>query len=218
MAATDPRPPRRRRRVRGPALFAALVLAAVAASAAASASLSRPAPVPMERQLQEEIDGMVAAGVPADSPKMAMLEDQLDQLRAGADAHPPQDTGADTGALLSKAAAAEKAEADGAAPAGPAWDSGPVECEVVPGLLGPGEIAGATCVSAPQPDGTERYVAIGADGVLRTVSFGPDGHVRRLPDSPLPVAPVAGTAVTPTPEGDLQLTPPGQQPTVVALD
>ena len=60
-------------------------------------------------------------------------------------------------------------------------------------------------------------MALGADGVARTVLFGVDGQVRRLPDTQLAANLAPGTAVTPTPEGDLQVAPPGQQPTVVDL-
>jgi hypothetical protein len=209
-----------------------LVLSAVAASAAASAALSEEAPVPLEDELQAEIDGMVESGVAPDDPKVEMLEESLEQLEEGADADPPPEPGVDVEALLEEAEAAEAAEgtitprsgdpgavaSDGSRAAdSPAWESGEIMCEVVPGMLGPDEIAGARCASVPQPDGTSRYVAIGADGTVRTVDFGHDGQVQRLPDTTVgvPVAPDA--AVAPTPEGDMVVTPPGQAPRPVDL-
>lgn len=225
-------PSRSRRPRRGAVLTAALVLSAVAASAAASAALSEEAPVPLEDELQAEIDGMVDSGVAPDDPKVEMLEESLEQLEEAADADPPPEPGVDVEALLEEAEAAEAAEgtitprsgdsgpvaSDGSRAAGsPAWESGEIMCEVVPGMLGPDEIAGARCASVPQPDGTSRYVAIGADGTVRTVAFGHDGHVQRLPDTAVgaPVAPDA--AVAPTPEGDVVVTPPGQAPRPVDL-
>ncbi len=228
--------PARARPPRGAVLAAALVLTAVAASAAASAALSEEAPVPLEDEMRGEIDAMVDGGMSPDDPKVEMLEEQLAELEEGADASPPPEPGVDVEALLDEAQANEAAEDAGVAarsagPAGaatasgdepaageePAWDSGAVQCEVVPGLLGPDEIAGARCVGVPQPDGTSRYVAIGADGTARTVAFGHDGQVERLDDTTIggPLAPDA--AVAATPEGDLVVTPPGQAATTVDL-
>jgi len=201
----------KRRSARGSALLAALVLTGVAASAAASAALSGPpAPSGIEAQLRAEIDGMREAGLPADHPKVQMLEEDLAQLQAASGRRPRRDRDADVGALLAAgqaadAAGAQVAAAEAAAEGAPLWESGPVECEPVPGLLSAAEVAGATCVSVPQPDGTNRYVALGADGVARTVLFGVDGDVRRLADTPLPAAPVPGEAVAATPEGDVQV-------------
>ena len=211
-----------RARWRGSVLFAAVILAAVGASDAASATLvssSSSAPISLDQQLQAEIDALRASGLPANHPKVRMLQRSLDQLRAPAPAHPPRDPRGDVGALLSEAreqqADPQAAAAEAAAAGEPLWESGTVECEPVPGLLSAAEVAGATCVSVPQPDGTSRYVALGADGVVRTVRFGVDGEVERLPDTQVAAGLAPGTAVTPTPEGDLQLAPPGQQPTVV---
>jgi hypothetical protein len=200
-----------RRRARSTILLAALVATGVAASAAASAALSgRQAPTPIEAQLQAEIDGMRAAGLPADHPKVRMLEDDLAELRDASERRPRRDRQADAAALVAEgqaddAAGARVAAAEAAAEGAPLWESGPVECEPVPGLLSAAEIAGATCVSVPQPDGTNRYVALGADGVARTVLFGVDGDVRRLPDTALPTAPAPGEAVAATPDGDVQV-------------
>jgi len=204
------RQPSRGRR-RGTALLAALVLTAVAASAAASAALSQESgPTRLEADLQDEIDAMIASGIPADHPKVRMLEESLAALEAGADAPARRDRGADVGGLLAEAEAADEAgarvaAADAAAAGAPLWESGTVECEPVPGLLAADDIAGAVCVSVPQPDGTNRYVAVGADGVARTVLFGADGLVQRLADTPLPAPPAPGEALAPTPDGDLQV-------------
>jgi hypothetical protein len=210
-----------RARLRGSVVFAAVILAAVGASAAASATLSSSSstPTPLEQQLQEEIDALRASGLPAGHPKVQSLQRSLDQLRAPVPAHPRRDPRGDVGALLSEAreqqADPRAAAAEAAAAGEPLWESGTVDCEPVPGLLSAAEVAGATCVSVPQPDGTSRYVALGADGVARTVMFGTDGQVQRLRDTQVPTGLAPGTAVTPTPEGDLQLAPPGRQPTVV---
>ena len=212
----------RRFRLRSSVLLAAVILAGVGASAAASASLSSTsssAPTGVEQQLQDEIDALRAAGLPASDAKVRMLQRSLDRLRAPVPANPRRDPRGDVPALLSEAseqqadprAAATEAAAEGE----PLWESGTVDCEPVPGLLSAAEVAGATCVSVPQPDGTSRYVALGADGVARTVMFGIDGQVQRLPDTQVPAGLAPGTAVTPTPDGDLQLAPPGRQPTVV---
>lgn len=221
MTADDPDHPRhmrttrtarraRRRggRSRGAGVFAALVLAAVAASAAAGAALSEPAPTAVEQQLRAEIEGMVDAGVPRDDPKVALVEEQLAAIEAGDRARAPAEPGLDVGALLAEA----RAE-----PAGrTAWQSGAVLCEPVPGLLSAEEIAGATCLSVPQPDGSGRYVAVAQDGVVRSVRFGNDGDVRRLPDRRVPGRP-APAALSPTPQGDLRVTPPGAAAATVDL-
>ena len=211
---------------RGALLTATLVLSAVAASAAASAALSEEAPVPLENELQAEIDGMVESGVDPGDPKVELLEESLEQLEDGADADPPAERGVDVEALLEQAEAAEATEGaivqprssdrgvaaadDNGDAADPAWESGEIVCEPIPGMLGADEIAGARCASVPQPDGTSRYVAIGADGTVRTVAFGHDGQVQRLADASVGTPVAADAAVVPTPEGDLVVTPPGQ--------
>jgi hypothetical protein len=246
VTAAHLRPRRRPRASRGPARFrgtavlALLVVAGVLAGAAASASFSKPGPTPLERQLQDEIDAMITSGLSRHDPKVEMLRDQLAELQSGDTARPPREKGVDTGKVLAgdetQAARQDSAARDGASPltaeaAPPAsapspagseaaksdWQSGKVECEVVPGLLGPAEIAGATCASVPQPDGTSRYVAVGRDGVVRSVLFGADGHIRRLPDTRLATPAPAGTGMAPTAKGDLRVTPPGGAPTVVDL-
>lgn len=213
---------RHRTRGRGAVLVAALALAAVSASAAASAALSdEQVPVPAEQQLQAEIDGMIEAGLPEDDPKVEMVEDQLEALEDGARVPARRERGVDTGALLAEAETADEslaatergartATAD-ATVAGDAagWESGTILCEPLPGLLSIDELAGATCLSIPQPDGTSRYVAVAPDGVVRSIHFGNDGDVYRLDDARLPSPAVPGASFAPTPEGDLQMTPPG---------
>jgi hypothetical protein len=217
----------RRRSHRGNLLLGSLVLAAVAASAAASAALSEPAPVPVEQQLRDDIEGMLDAGLDEDHPKVDLVEDQLAAIEDGA-GEPAQERGVDVEAMLEEAAGdadvAAATEARGAAPgARPAtdedlaWESGPVLCEPVPGLLSAEEIAGATCLSVPQPDGTNRYVAVAPDGVVHSVRFGNDGEVRRLEDTHAGGPVADGTTLAPTPEGDLRIAPPGRAAAAVDL-
>jgi hypothetical protein len=227
---------RRSGRRRGAALAAALVLAAVGASAAASGALSEPPPVPAANEMRTEIDAMIESGMSPDDPKIQMLEDEVAELEAGATATPRREPGVDVAATLEAAEAAEAAEdagvstrsagpsatpgaAGGPAAGGgqPAWESGPVQCEAVPGLLGAAEIAAALCVSVPQPDGTSRYVAVGPDGTVRSVAFGHDGDVRRLDDTAGGVPAALAPGATVTPEGDLVLTPPGGAAVTVDL-
>jgi|RhiMethySRZTD1v2_1073278.scaffolds.fasta_scaffold18161_7 hypothetical protein len=218
------------RRGRGPLLAAALVLTAVAASAAASAALSEPPEPPAADRMREEIDDMVASGVPADDPKVEMLEEAAADLE-GADTSPPRDPGAaGVGERIAAAEAADAAGQEGVAPSAapadgarttgaapaPAWESGPVLCEVVPGQLGADEIAGALCASVPQPDGTDRYVAVTPDGTVRTVLFGADG-VRRLGDVSAGTPVPAGSSAQATPDGHLALSPAGAAPVTVDL-
>lgn len=208
-------------------LAAALVLTAVAASAAASAALSEPPDPAPAQQLRGEIDDMIASGVPEDDPKVKMLEDAVEELTE-ADPTPPRDPGA--AGIADRIAAAEaaaegsgsasRAPADGArpsAPAAPAWQSGPVLCEVVPGQLGPDEIAGAVCASVPQPDGTARYVAVTPDGTVRSVLFAADGRVQRLDDVRAAAAVPPRSAVAASPDGRLTITPPGRPAMTVDL-
>jgi hypothetical protein len=216
------------RRGRGPVLFAALALTAVAASAAASAALSEPPEVPAAEQMRDEIEDMLASGVSPRDPKVRMLQREVAEIEAGATASPPPDPEADVSGLIAEARSKDAAEdaghsrtasvAAGAAPDGAvsAWESGVVECEAVPRLLSADEIAGATCVSVPQPDGTSRYVAVAPDGTARIVAFGHDGAVRRVADASVGAA-VGSALVEATPDGDLLVTPPGGAAVTVDL-
>lgn len=207
-------------------LAAALVLTAVAASAAASAALSEPPDPAPAQQLRGEIDDMIASGVPGDDPKVEMLEDAVEELTE-ADPTPPRDPGAagiadriaDAEAAEGSGTASRTAPADGARPstAPPAWQSGPVLCEVVPGQLGPDEITGAVCASVPLPDGTARYVAVTPDGTVRSVLFAADGRVQRLDDVRASAAVPPRSAVASTPDGRLTITPPGRPAMTVDL-
>jgi hypothetical protein len=182
---------------------------------------------------------MIDSGVPADDPKVEMLEAQVDELRRSTRANPPREPGVDLGRRVADAKAAEQAadrardravrtRAGSAAsagiagqattagvPTGPAWQSGTVECEPVPQILTAREVAGATCLGVPQPDGSTRYVAVGRDGVVRTVAFGPDGQVRRGPDRLMPGGAAPDATVAPTDAGDIRVTVGGRAPVTV---
>jgi hypothetical protein len=226
-----------RRLALGAAVVASIGLTAVGVAGAAR---RHPTPTEPERQVQREIDAMIDNGVPEDDPKVEMLEDQLDELRRSAQADPPPEPGVNLGQRVADAKAAEKAAnrardhalrtqagsatqagiagqaTTGGVPTGPAWQSGTVECEPVPQVLTAEEVAGATCLSVPQPDGSTRYVAVGRDGVVRTVVFAADGRVGRGPNREVPggVAPGA-TAVGPTAAGDIRVTVGGNAPVTV---
>ena len=208
-------------------VMALVAVAALGLAAAANAGFDRsPPPNPVERDVQGQIDALIAAGVPTDDPKIEMLRQQLAQLRTGDTADPPPEPGVNTAKILAgsttttappaAAATPEPAPAPGATTTTTGdWQSGKVQCEEVPGLLRAAELAHATCASIPQPDGTTRYVAVSPDGTVRVVLFGNDGQVRRLPDTHLPAPAPPGAAVTPTPQGDVKVTPPGKPPMVV---
>jgi hypothetical protein len=125
--------------------------------------------------LEAEIAAMEDSGIRADHPKLEMLRDELAAVRAAARRH--DDAPAEPGVDLSDAGAAgarrERHDAT-------LWDDGLVECEPIPpDLLTAAEIAGATCRSLPQPDGTSLYVATAPDGTEHVVRFGADGSVTR---------------------------------------
>lgn len=201
-------------RVRGPVLGAALALTAVAASAAASAALSEPPDPPPAQRMRDEIDDMVAAGVPEDDPKVEMLEDAVEEL-GSADPSPPRDPGAAD--VAGQIAAAEAGRGQGAPPGGSTWQSGPVLCEVVPGHLDAEEIAEAACATVPQPDGTARYVAVTPEGTVHSVLFAGDGRVRRLDDVRAGATVPPGSSTGVTPAGHLTITPPGRPTLTVDL-
>jgi hypothetical protein len=228
----------RRRLALGAAVVASIGLTAVGV---AGATRRQPAPTEAERQVRREIAAMIDSGVPADDPKVEMLEAQADELRHSTRADPPGEPGVDLGRRVADAKAAERAadrardravrtRAESAAsagiagqattagvPTGPAWQSGTVECEPVPQILTVREVAGATCLGVPQPDGSTRYVAVGRDGVVRTVVFGPDGQVTRGPDRSVPGGAAPGATVAPTDAGDIRVTAGGRPPVTVDL-
>jgi hypothetical protein len=224
-----------RRLALGAAVVASIGLTAVGV---AGATRQQPAPTEAERQVRREIAAMIDSGVPADDPKVEMLEAQADELRRSTRANPPQEPGVDLGRRMADAKAADQADraADRAVrtragsaasagiagqattagvPTGPRWQIGTVECEPVPQLLTAQEVAGATCLGVPQPDGSTRYVAVGRDGVVRTVAFGPDGQVRRGPDRRMPGGATPGATVAPTDAGDIRVTVGGRAPVTV---
>jgi hypothetical protein len=198
----------RRRLALGAAIVASIGLTAVGV---AGASRGQPAPTEAERQVRREIEAMIDSGIPADDAKVEMLEEQADELRRSTRVDPPKEPGVDLGQRVAKARAAASLGVAGQAttagvPTGPAWQSGPVECEPVPQILTAQEVAGATCLGVPQPDGSTRYVAVGRDGVVRTVAFGTDGKVRRGSDRSVPGGVPPGSTVEPTAAGDIRVT------------
>jgi hypothetical protein len=198
-------PGRGRRLALGAAVVASLGLTAVGV---AGAVRRQPEPTALERQVQREIAAMIDSGMSEDDPKVRMVEEQLDQIHRSDRADPPPEPGVDLGRRV--------ADAKAGTHDGRAWQSGTVECEPVPQLLTAREVAGATCLGVPQPDGSTRYVAVGPDGVVRTVAFGADGKVGRLPNRQLPGGVAAGaTTVAPTAAGDLRITASGQAPVTV---
>jgi hypothetical protein len=225
-----------RRLALGAAVVASIGLTAVGV---AGATRQQPAPTEAERQVRREIAAMIDSGVPADDPKVEMLEAQADELRRSTRANPPEEPGVDLGRRVADAKAAERAAdrardravrtragsaaaagiagqaTTGGVLAGPAWQSGTVECEPLPQILTAREVAGATCLGVPQPDGSTRYVAVGRDGVVRTVAFAPDGQVRRGPDRRMPGGATPGATLAPTDAGDIRVTVGGRAPVTV---
>ncbi|MFP3900771.1 MAG: hypothetical protein ACLFXM_07930 [Acidimicrobiia bacterium] len=200
--------------VRRTVLGLAVVVAAALAGSAAAASLSDDPPPDVEAMLREEIEAMIAAGVPEDHPKVESLREDLRAMERSHDTDAPAEPGVDLGARVDTARERVAAGASGTG----GWDRGEVLCEPVPGLLTIDDVADAVCVSAPQPDGTNRYVAIGPDEVAHVVTFDDEGEVARLADRSVPGPIVPGeTSVTPTADGDLQITPPGRPPAVADL-
>jgi hypothetical protein len=130
--------------------------------------------------LEGEIDAMVDAGLPEGDPKLEMLQDELAELRQGLRVNPPREPGVDLSDVATsgarRAEEREQASQDEAL-----WDDGTVVCEPIPpDLLTAEEVAGATCRSELQPDGSNLYVATRPDGTEHAVRFAPDGSVTRL--------------------------------------
>lgn len=204
------------------------LVAAVAASTGltavgiAGAARREPPPTEAERQIRGEIDAMLDSGVPENDPKVVLLEDQAEELRRSNRSNPPREPGIDLGRRVADARASEgvagRATAAGVA-TGPAWQSGAVECEPLPGILTAAEVAGATCLGVPQPDGSSRYVAVGRDGIVRTVAFGSDGTVGRGPDRRVPGGLAPGVAtMRPTAAGDIRVTVDGRAPVTIDVE
>ncbi|HEX8802943.1 MAG TPA: hypothetical protein VF743_02080, partial [Acidimicrobiales bacterium] len=68
---------RRRPVVRATLVAATALGAALVAGAADASSRRQPVPGAVER-LQDEVDAMVEAGVPADDPKVEMMQEEVD--------------------------------------------------------------------------------------------------------------------------------------------
>lgn len=135
--------------------------------------------------LQRELDSMLAGGMPADHPKVRRLREDLLALRDGAKTSPPGEPGLDLSSSLGPRRGGSREVADDmeAATDAVVWDRGDVECEPIPpDQLTAVEVANARCISAPQPDGTARYVALDAGGMARVVRFTATGQVTRQPD------------------------------------
>jgi hypothetical protein len=128
-----------------------------------------------EALLEAEIATMEEAGLPADHPKMQMLRDDLASLRNGQRVEAPAEPGVDLSDVGTAGGRARHERNDTSL-----WDDGPVECEPIPpDLLTAEELAGATCRSEPQADGSSLYVATAPDGIEHVVRFGADGSVTR---------------------------------------
>jgi hypothetical protein len=163
----------------------------VAGSAGASfGQPSAPEPPGAAVELQREVDAMQAGGLPADHPKVQMLQREVEALLAGTGATPVPDPGAPAPGARGQAATPEQAirleDQIDAGDAGDEAESGAVECEPIPGALTATEVTEATCLSVPEPDGTSRYLAVEPSGVVHVVSFGDGGRVERLPDEQVP--------------------------------
>ena len=94
-----------RRLALGAAVVASIGLTAVGV---AGADRRQPAPTEAERQVQREIDAMIDSGVPADDPKVEMLEHQVDDLRRSTRANPSKEPGVDLGQRVADAKAARR--------------------------------------------------------------------------------------------------------------
>ena len=189
----------------------AVVVAIAAGSASAVPGQSPDPPPGAAVELQQEIDAMRAAGLPADHPKVRMLQREVEALVAGTDAAPVPDPGQPAPNARGQAATPEQAvrleeqiEADDTDDEA---ESGTVECEPVPQALTAAEVGSASsCLSVPQPDGTSRYLAVEPSGLVHVVRFGDGGSVERLPDRRLPPVAAAGrVTLVPDPDGEVQV-------------
>ncbi len=230
MGTTTARPVTRRRGRRhatlvGGGLAVAIALALGGAGDAPASQAPRPRQSPGAAQLRSEVDGMIAEGVSPDDPKVRMLEDDARALDAAAAAPHRADPSVDANAVaaqadagrLARTPAEAQARADEMRSSQPAV-RGTILCEPVPGMLTAAEVAGATCYSVPQADGTSRFVAVTPGGKVLIVEFAPGGDLHRLPDRALPpgTAPADATMRAGT-SGDLLVSSPGRGTTSVDL-
>jgi hypothetical protein len=196
-------------RIRAILAGAALAVIVAGSASASPGQSSDPPPPGAAVELQQEIDAMRAAGLPADHPKVEMLQREVEALVAGTDAAPVPDPQANgLGGARGEAATPEQAvRLEDQIDAGDGAESGTVDCEPVPQALTAAEVGSASsCLSVPQPDGTSRYLAVEPSGQVHVVQFGDDGHVERLPDQQLPGGAAAGgVSLVPEADGDVQV-------------
>lgn len=199
------------------------VLVAGTAAASSSAGQQGSSPPDAVTELQREVDAMRADGLPADHPKVRMLEREIGALEAGSTATTVPDPGMSGAARGARAASpVEAAELADELGADQSAEAGTVECEPVPQALTAAEVAAAaSCLSVPQPDGTSRYLAVEPEGTVHVVSFGDDGRVTRLEDRELPAeAAAAGddddVTLVPEPDGSVTVVSDGVE--VATLD
>lgn len=144
------------------------------------------------RDAERIIATMKEHGIPEDDPRIQAVRDEIAELRR-------------RGADMSERAAE------------PAYDSGEVDCEVLPGgLLTVEDIDGATCLSVPQPDGWLYYVAISPAGRVRAVEFAGTGSPRRIDDRDVDLPDAASFRVTPA--GDVVARGQGRPPVVIDFE
>jgi hypothetical protein len=184
------------------------VALAVAGAAGASSGGVDDRPSGAIAELRREVDAMRAAGLPADHPKVRLLEREIAALEDDTAATSVPDPGRGApgaGGQATTPGQAARLEEQGDAGTDDA-ESGMVECEPVPLALSAREADNAVaCASVPQPDGTARYLAVEPDGTVHVVAFGHGGHVRRLPDRELPPG-AAARSVRLVPEDDGEVT------------
>jgi hypothetical protein len=170
------------RRIVAGAALAALAVTAAGSASASPGQTSDPAPPAAAVEMQQEIDAMRAGGMPADHPKVEMLQREVEALVAGTDAEPVPDPGARAAEATTPEQAVQLArEIDGEV------EAGTVECEPVPRALTAAEAgAAASCASLPQPDGSSHYLVVEPSGSVHVVRFDDDGSVERLSDRQLP--------------------------------
>jgi hypothetical protein len=124
--------------------------------------------------LQDELDAMARAGLRPDYPKAKMLQADLDALQQGMVSTSPTEVDVDVPGMIARGTRARTDAAEDLV------DDGEVLCEPIPpDHLTAADIAGATCSSAPQPDGSSLYVATRPDHSRIVVRFGPDGSITR---------------------------------------
>ena len=179
-------------------VVAAVALAGVLGWAARDpASGDRTEPPPVEA-LRGEVEAMVASGVPEDHPKVEMLTEEADALAAQWGQEGTPEAGVDLEAEAAEGALAsspDEAERQSAEVGTDLPDrTTVVDCEPIPERLTAEEVAGARCMTVPQPDGSSLFVALAPTGEVRSVGFRPGGEVTRMADTRLPFGAEPATA------------------------